>query len=86
MSTVVQTAHRVKFYGLALYYLVVVVLVCPVLLSRAQSCPQPEAVKFGKCSVVYYSGQSSFFYAPAAPQFTNAFNSWTAANATQNNS
>jgi len=36
--------------------------------------------------VVYYSGLSSFLYAPAAPQFTNALNIWTAANATENNS
>ena len=60
MFTFVKTAHKIKFYGLALYYLVVVILAYPVLLSRAQSCPQPQTPAFAKCSVVYYTGLSSF--------------------------
>src|SRR5215831_16092049 len=86
MSPLLKTAHKIKFYLLALYYLLVVFLAYPLLMSRAQSCPPPKTPVFAKCSVVYYSGQGSFFYAAAAPQFTNAFNAWTGANATQNNS
>ena len=87
MSTFVKTAHKIKFLGLVLYYLVVLILAYPLFSSRAQSCPQPQTHAFAKCEVVFYSGLSGFAYAAAAPQFTAALNVlWTDANAVQNES
>ena len=88
MSSFVKPAHKIKFCGLVLYYLVVLIVAYPVLLSRAQSnCtfPEPQGPRFQKCEVVFYSGLSTFLYAAAAPQFNLALNVlWSDANAVQN--
>ena len=75
-------------YIIQSFYSIILILSYPLLSSRAQVCFSPPTYTpaFPKCSTVYYSGLSGFFYSVAAPQFRNAFASWTYANFSQNNS